>query len=465
MSDKKYDLVIIGGGSAGLVAAVSAGASGAKTALVERDRIGGECSWTGCVPSKALIDYASKTKSFKEFINPPPNIGADTAHSPFDYVKNIREKASEASKVKSLLERYDVPILFGDPFFEDRHVLNIEGNKYRAKKIIISTGSYPKIPEGLEGKYLTNRNIWDLEKPPASMIILGGGPIGIEMAQSFARLGTSVNVVEKSDRILANDDREMADALLGLLKDEGITFHLKAKVHSIRLTEDFCLMDLGTQKIGAEKLLVAVGREANVEGLNLEGAGVEYRKEAIKADKYLRTSSAGIFAAGDCNGIYQFSHIAEIEAKTAVRNALFPLLAKMDYQGIPWATFTDPELAHLGLTEQECKKKGISYKVFKHPFAGDDRAIIEGRTKGMIKVISNIRGALIGVHILGPRAGELINEFVLARRKSLKIYDIGLTCHVYPSLGMAAQRATDEWFAYMAGKGVIKKMIRLLRHP
>lgn len=204
-------------------------------------------------------------------------------------------------------------------------------------------------------------------------------------------------------------------------------------------------------------------RQANTEGLNLEAAGVNYSEENIAVDKYMRTTASNIWAAGDCSGDPRFSHIAEIEAKAAVRNALFPFNSGVDYQGKPWATFTDPEMGHLGLTEEECKERGYRYRVYRQEFSGDDRAITDDVAKGQVKIIASPYGKLLGVHILGPRAGELLTEFTLARRRGIRLHEIGLNVHIYPTLGMAAQRATDDWFSELADKPLVKKAIKIFR--
>lgn len=223
-----------------------------------------------------------------------------------------------------------------------------------------------------------------------------------------------------------------------------------------------CTICTGTGRkiFSAQKLLVAVGRKPNTEGLDLEAAGIKYSSGSIQTDKYLRTSAKNVWAAGDCNGMNQFSHFAEIEAKIAVRNALFPLNSIADYQGTPWTIFTDPELARHGYTEEECWERGYKFNAYTQNFSGDDRAITDGRTLGKVKILATISGKILGAHILGPRAGELINEFVLARKKSAKIYNIGLTAHVYPTLGTAVQRASDQWFAETAEMPVVRRLIK-----
>ena len=470
MSDLAYDLVIIGGGAAGLVAAVSAGALRVKTALIERGRLGGECSWTGCIPSKTLLSFAGTVHRANKYYGSIKGIGKIKPEHNKDIFKKIKlvtEEASKASKAKKLLDKYNVDIIFGDASFIDNHNLKINNKKIRAKKVIISTGSSAIRPEikGLEPGYLTNREIWDLKKIPESMLIIGAGPIGLEMAQAFNRLGTRIHIFDSGKIILPGTDRELSLELIELLKKEKIDLHMGTRINWIKMNDKKCTICTGADgKIfSAEKLLVAVGRKSNTEGLGLEAAGIKYNNNSIQTDKYLRTSAKNIWAAGDCNGINQFSHFAEVEAKIAVRNALFPLNSTVDYQGTPWTIFTDPEMAHFGFTEEECRENGFRFKAYTQSFSGDDRAVTEGRTQGKVKILATISGKILGAHILGPRAGELINEFVLARRKSARIYDIGLTAHVYPTLGMAVQRAADQWFAETAEITPVRRLIRLAR--
>ena len=456
MDLKQYDLVIVGGGAAGLVAGVASGAFGARTAIVELDnKLGGECSWTGCVPSKALIHEASLAYS-----------GCTSGTGAMENVRKIRTEASKASKAKNILDNYGVDIFFGSSSFKDNHTLVMGDNSViKAKRFILCTGSSACVPEiqGLDNGYLTNKDVWDLPETPESMVIIGGGPTGTELAQSFHRLGTKVTLVHSRERLLRRDDAELAEELTAILGDEGLDIRLNTRANKVEKTAEGWLVDAGNERVFGQHLLIAVGRIANTEGLNLEAAGVKYTSDAIVVNKYLRTTADNIWAAGDCLGGPQFAHIAEIEAKAAVRNALFPFNSTVKYQGAPWATFTDPELAHLGFTEEECREKNFKYRVYTEPFSGDDRSIIDGTTGGRVKVIASPYGKLLGVHILGPRAGELINEFVLARRKGLRLQDIGLTVHVYPTLGMAVQRATDDWFAEMVDKPMIRFLLNTAR--
>jgi len=454
---QKYDLAIIGGGAAGLVAGVAAGAIGARTVMVEKEeRLGGECSWTGCVPSKALIHQASLASKCKK--NQDENI--------MDKVRDITLKASKASKAKAILDRYKVEILHGVSSFNDNHTLVMDdGKTIEARKFILCTGSSAHIPdlEGLQKGYLTNQEVWNLPELPESMLIIGGGPIGTELAQAFFRLGTKTTLLQSRDRLLPRDDQELSRELTRLLSNEGIDIRLNTQINKVEKNDRGWKVKAGDEDIQGQHLLVALGRKANTEGLNLETAGVQYNQEGIIVNRHLCTTAKNIWAAGDCIGGLRFSHIAEIEAKAAVRNALFPLNSKIDYQGSPWATFTEPELAHLGLTEEECKANNYNYKVYSQAFAGDDRAITDGETSGSVKIIASPYGKILGVHILGPRAGELINEFILARRKGLRLHEIGLTAHVYPTLGMAVQRSTDDWFSEIAEKPLFKTLIRMAK--
>ncbi len=457
MEKVKYDLAIVGGGAAGLVAGVAAGAVGAKTAIVEKDgRLGGECSWTGCVPSKALIHQASL--AYRCGCRPDGNV--------MEKVRATIQKASKASKAKSLLERYGVDIYYGKPGFKNNKALVIDnGTVIEANKYILCTGSSALIPEieGLVEGYQTNQHIWDLPDLPESLLIIGGGPIGTEMAQAFHRLGTKVTLFHSRDKLLPRDDQELAHELTEMLIADGIDIRLNTRIKKVEKNEQGWMVEAGEEKIYGRHLLIALGRQANTDGLNLEAAGVEYNTIGIGVNSHMRTTARNIWAAGDCTGGLRFSHIAEIEGKSAVRNALFPLNSRVDYQGSPWATFTEPELAHLGLTEEECKKLGYRYRIYSQEFAGDDRAITDGATRGRVKIIASPYGKILGAHILGPRAGELINEFILARRKGLRLHEIGLTVHVYPTLGMAVQRATDEWFSEIADKPLLKLITKLAR--
>lgn len=457
MTTMNYDLAVVGGGAAGLVAGVAAGAVGARTVMIEKEeRLGGECSWTGCVPSKALLHQASL--AYRCGSNPEGNI--------MDKVRETVFKASKASKARKLLDGYGVDIYNGTSGFKDNRTLVMDdGTVIKAKRFILCTGSSALVPniEGLKAGYLTNRELWQLPDLPESLIIIGGGPIGTEMTQSFHRLGTRVTLLEAQDRLLLRDDRYLARELTNMLIGEGIDIRINTMVKKVARDDQGWTVEAGEEKLFSRHLLIALGRRANTDGLNLEAAGVEYSDSGVVVNKHLQTTAGNIWAAGDCIGGPQFSHIAEIEAKAAVRNSLFPLNNQVNYQGNPWTTFTDPEMAHLGLTEDECKERGYRYRVYSQEFAGDDRAITEDAAKGRVKIIASPYGKLLGVHILGPRAGELLNEFILARRKGLRLHEIGLSVHVYPTLGMAVQRATDDWFSEVAAKPLLKSLIRLVR--
>lgn len=475
MKNRNYKLMVIGGGAAGLVASVAAGAIGVKTALVEKNQLGGECSWTGCIPSKTIISlgnliYKANHLPWKKRKVNQTNIPfVNYKNKVMDYVRETTRNASKASKARDLLTRYGVEIIFGNPKFLDNHHIEIDKLNYQAKKFIICTGSSPAVPKinGLRRGYLTNQTIWKLKKMPDSLLVIGGGPIGIELAQAFHHLGTRVTLFNDLNRLLIHDDAELAEDLTTYLKNEELNIHLNYPVDRIIKGEKGWQVSMKDDKNisqPSEYLLIALGRKANVEDLNLEAANISYNRKGIKVNHYLKTSAPNIWAAGDCIGGYQFSHIAELEAKLAVRNALLPLNTSINYQGAPWTTFTEPELAHLGYTEEECKEKGLNFRIYRQSFEHDDRAITEGTAYGKVKILTTPLGKLLGAHILGPRAGELMNEFVLAKRKKLNIYDIGLTSHIYPTLGLALQRTTDEWFADWGSKLIIKWLLKLMTY-
>ena len=475
MKNRNYELMVIGGGAAGLVASVAAGAIGVKTALVEKNQLGGECSWTGCIPSKTIISlgnliYKANHLPWKKRKVNQTNIPfVDYKNKVMDYVRETTRNASKASKARDLLTRYGVEIIFGNPKFLDNHHIEIDKLNYQAKKFIICTGSSPAVPKinGLRRGYLTNQTIWKLKKLPDSLLVIGGGPIGIELAQAFHHLGTRVTLFNDLNRLLIHDDAELAEDLTTYLKNEKLNIYLNYPVDRIIKGEKGWQVSMKDDKNisqPGEHLLIALGRKANVEDLNLEAANISYNRKGIKVNRYLKTSAPNIWAAGDCIGGYQFSHIAELEAKMTVRNALLPLNTSINYQGAPWTTFTEPELAHLGYTEEECKEKGLNFRIYRQSFEHDDRAITEGTAYGKVKILTTPLGKLLGAHILGPRAGELMNELVLAKRKKLNIYDIGLTSHIYPTLGLALQRTTDEWFADWGSKLMIKWLLKLMTY-
>lgn len=469
-----YDLVIIGGGSAGIVAGNVAGALGARVALVEKERIGGECLWTGCVPSKALLhvaDVARTMRDAKQLGLKNVRLTRDECAHAFAFVKRKIDEVRVNDATEQMLRDFGVELFFGSPQFVGPHLLRTPQGDLRAASFLLATGSSPVVPDipGLqETGFVTNKTLYDLDHVPASLVAIGGGYISVEMGQALHRLGAQVTIVDRSERILKKDDAELAQMLQRVLQDEGVEFVLGARVIKVHRDENnhkVVTIDVqGNQRtLIAEEILAAVGRKANSEGFGLETVGVARDdKGNVRVDAAGRTSVGHIWACGDVTGHYQFSHVAEHEAKIVVRNMLFPGAQNVPFDVVPWATFTDPELAHVGLTEDEAKNLygPDKVEVLRHAFRQDDRAIVEDNTIGLVKVIvTGWRGRVVGAHILGPGAGDLIHEWVLAMRHKLPVRAIADLIHVYPTVSVSNQRAAQRWYANLTNKPVVKKTL------
>jgi pyruvate/2-oxoglutarate dehydrogenase complex dihydrolipoamide dehydrogenase (E3) component len=334
-------------------------------------------------------------------------------------------------------------------------IVNADGAKgiITARRFCISTGSHPAVPpvESLKGiSFLTNESVFQIKELPPSLIVLGGGPVGLELGQSFARFGSEVTIVEMDQRLLPKEDEEVSASIEQIMRSEGLKILLNHKAVRATLTDGRKILtveqDSRKQELQADEILVATGRQPNVEGLNLEGAGVKYDKQRILTDDYLRTSARHIFAAGDVTGHFPFTHMAAYEASVVIRNALFfwPLLQKTNFRVVPWTTFTDPEVARVGLTENQAKKRfGLTnVRIYRTEFADNDRAQAEEENKGFAKIICTGRkNEIVGAHIVGAHAGELIHEVVLAMKQRLSITALGSMIHVYPTLTQVNQQA------------------------
>jgi pyruvate/2-oxoglutarate dehydrogenase complex dihydrolipoamide dehydrogenase (E3) component len=457
-----YDLIVIGGGSAGLVVAGGAAQLGARVVLVEKKALGGDCLYTGCVPSKTFIRsarFAADVRRAKDFGFAPISLEFKVGcfASITDRVARVIETVGEHDKPERF-EAWGVEVVFASPRFLSPHEIELsydDGSRktVSAKRFCISTGSRPAIPpiEGLkEAGFVTNEEVFYLKKLPETLIVLGGGPIGLELGQSFARFGSDVTVVEMDKRLLAKEDEEVSATVEEIMRAEGLKILLNHKAVRVATANGQKVLtiehDGEKTELHAEEILVSTGRRPNIEGLNLEAAGVKYDKQRIFTDEYLRTSSRHIFAAGDVTGHFPFTHMAAYEAAVVIRNALFfwPLLQKTDFRVVPWTTFTDPEVARVGLTENEAKKKfgATNVHIYRTNFMDNDRAQAEEDTKGFAKIICTGRkNEIVGAHIVGAHAGELIHEVVLAMKKRLSITALGSMIHVYPTLTQINQQA------------------------
>jgi pyruvate/2-oxoglutarate dehydrogenase complex dihydrolipoamide dehydrogenase (E3) component len=458
MADYDYDIGIIGGGAGGLTVAAGAAQLGAKTLLIEKEKeLGGDCLHFGCVPSKTLIKSAGVyhlMKNAEKFGLPQVSL------PPVDF----RKIAARIKSVISTIQQHDseerfcslgAKVEFGHPNFADAHTIRLNGKTHTAKNWVIASGSSAIIPpiKGLDKTpYMTNREVFYLDHLPKSMIVLGAGPIGIEMAQAFCRFGTDVTVVDMAPGILPKDDLDLSTEIMEILKDEGIKFYLN---HTIEATAD-----LGNQKevtlkskngnilgLKAETLLVALGRVANVEGLGLETIGIEHDRRGIKVDRRMRTNHKHIYAVGDVNGGFQFTHTAGYEGGIVVSNAIFRLPRKADYTYLPWCTYTDPPLGNIGMNETMAKKAGIDYTVWTESFKSNDRSLAEGEQRGKIKMILNEKEKPIGVQILGPHAGDLLAEWVAVLNGKVKLATLAAAVHPYPTLGEINKRVAGNFFS------------------
>lgn len=468
-----YDLIVIGGGAGGFVASKLANGLGKKVALIERKKLGGDCTLAGCVPSKAFIKtsgIAHLTRHLNDYgLSARNGIHLDTGNV-MRHVHSVIDKVYEGHKPETFL-KIGIDVLFGSPHFIDSHTIELAGKSLSAKSFIISTGSSAFIPpiEGLDAvPYLTNETFFGLDTLPASMIVLGGGPIGIELAAAMNRLGVNVQVLEMSGSILVREDRELAGLLSGKLRDEGLNLFTNTKAlkvsHNNGKTNVTVLDERGRQReLEADALLVAVGRKANVGDLGLEKAGVQYDTKGIITNNLLQTTAGNIYACGDVVGPYQFSHMAEYGARIAAQNACLPLKKKVDYRNVIWCTFTDPELAHAGPTEEEARQlAGENIKVYTYEYKNIDRGKTDIITTGMAKFITGRKGKILGAHILGNRAGEIIHEVQLAKTFDIALYKLNSMIHIYPTMSDVVKQAAKLAYIDRLQNNPILKLIKKL---
>lgn len=469
MAEYDYDIGIIGGGSGGLTVAAGAAQFGAKTLLVEKEgRLGGDCLHYGCVPSKTLIRTANvfhMMKNARRFGLPEAAAGA----------VDFREVAGRIKSVIDTIQEHDSPerfcglgaeVEFGAPVFTDERTVSVNGKSVTAKSWVIATGSSPAVPaiEGLDKTpYITNKEIFYLDSLPRSMITIGAGPIASEMAQAFTRLGTRVTVLQRGSHILSKEDRDMADLLMEAMKAEGVEFFLNTAVLGVRdlggEREVTVRTPDGERSLRAEALLVATGREPNLKGLGLEDIGVKYGR-GLELDRRLRTTQRHIYGVGDVTGDHIFTHAAGYEGGVALTNAILHLPRKVDYTFLPWCTYTDPELASIGMNEKRAREAGVEYSVWTEEFRANDRSLAEGEKVGKLKMLLDERERPIGVQILGPHAGELIGEWVAALSGKVKLSTLAGAVHPYPTLGEINKRVAGDYIGSKLFSEKVKKGLR-----
>lgn len=456
MADR-YDLVIVGMGSGGLVSAEFAVSLGLKVAVVERARVGGDCLWTGCVPSKALLASAKAAATMRHgdrYGLPSYEPAIDTALV-WQHIKAIQQDIAVSDDDPARYTQMGAEVVFGTatvagPNQVDVALLDGGHRQLDTRVILLCTGSRPAEPEvpGLhEAGFLTSESIFEIAQPPSSIVLIGGGPIGIEMAQAFNRLGIATTVLQKGHGILLRDEPALVAMLQQQLVAEGVDLQLGVEIDEVTVEGDRKVVHArrGDERLSfaAEGILVAVGRRPNVEGLGLEALGIELGPKGVKVDDRGRTSVRSIYVAGDAAGRYLFTHSAAYEAVKAVRDAFFPGKGTLS-DLIPWCTFTDPELAHAGLTIAEAEARfGDDVDVWRMDLTHSDRARADRATNGAVIVVT-AKGKVVGAHILAPSAGEMIHELALAIRQEMKLADVASLVHVYPTLSTSIGQLASE---------------------
>jgi pyruvate/2-oxoglutarate dehydrogenase complex dihydrolipoamide dehydrogenase (E3) component len=459
-----YNVVVIGAGTAGLVTAAGTAALGGRVARIERDKMGGDCLNYGCVPSKALIASARLIDRIRH----ASRWGLEEQEARFEFESVFESMRSRRDKIAphDSTERFEslgVDVFSGEASFESPGGITVNGQKLQARNFVIAAGTRAGIPpiDGIQKvPFFTNETIFDkLTTKPDSMIVLGGGPIGCELGQVMSRLGVKVTIVEVLDQILPKEDRDVADWMETHLETEGIRVLRSSQanrvsVHAGKVHFELVRRPCGAREpeamqIVADTLVLSAGRVPNIEKLNLEAGGVKFNRRGIEVNAYLQTSQPHIYAAGDIVGPYQFTHTADAQARVVVRNILMPfqlLRQKMDYAVVPWCTYTDPEVARVGLNEAEAKQQNISYDLISVGINELDRAVIEGEELGFIKVLT-AKGIdkILGVTIVAPHAGDLLHEFVLAMKYRVGLGQLATTIHAYPTFAELARKVGDHY--------------------
>jgi pyruvate/2-oxoglutarate dehydrogenase complex dihydrolipoamide dehydrogenase (E3) component len=450
-----YNVVVIGGGTAGLVTAAGTAGLGGRVALVERNKMGGDCLNFGCVPSKALISSARLIQQIRE----SEKWGLDRQQPQFRFEKIFERMRERRGKIapndsQERFESLGVDVFRGEARFVSPHEIEVDGQNLRAKNFVIATGSRAVIPpiEGIDKiPYFTNETIFDeLKGEPESMIVLGGGPIGCELGQALSRLGVRITIVQSGVQLLPPEDREVAEFMQQRFAAEGISVRLDAAANRVSLRDGKLVLEFREgDPIAADAMLIAAGRTPNLRALNLDVAGVEYDERGVKANDYLQTSQRHIYAAGDITNRLKFTHTADFTARIVVRNILMPfqfLRQKVNWAVVPWCTYTEPEVAHVGLGEKEARQKNVEYDLFVVPLEEVDRAVVESEESGFAKILAT-KGSdkILGATLVAPHAGDLLHEFVLAMSAGVGLGKIASTIHAYPTFAELARKAGDKY--------------------
>ena len=462
----RYDLVVIGGGSAGLTAAGFGAQIGAKV-LIAGERLGGDCTWTGCIPSKALIRAARLARDGRS----GGAIGIGTGQVEVDFARVMTEVRAVIARVYSYetpeaLAKRGVEVAIGSIRFHDRETVAVGERRIQGSRFVVCTGAVPTIPPipGIDDvTYLTYETVFDLERLPASLVVVGAGPTGVELAQAFNRLGSKVTMIDQLSSVLPDADPEASEVIQRRLEADGIVLQMSAAVTRVTAVGARVQVEAGTRLIEAESLLLATGRRPRIAGLDLERAGVQVRDGAIQVDEHLRTANERVYAAGDVTGGFQFTHYAGWQGFVASRNALLPGAQEGWRSNIPWAVFTDPEVAQAGLSEAEARTQFTDVKVHRIELERVDRAQTEDQRDGFLKLVTRAGGKLVGATAVSRAAGETINELALAIDRGLSVSDLASTIHAYPTFGFAVQQLAAEASFEAAASGIRGHALRTIR--
>jgi pyruvate/2-oxoglutarate dehydrogenase complex dihydrolipoamide dehydrogenase (E3) component len=464
------DLCVIGGGPGGLSVAAAAAAFGVPTVLIERHKMGGDCLNTGCIPSKAMLAAARRAEALRS-----DNEFGVVAQGVIDFTKvhDYVQSVIAAVAPTDSAERFaglGVRVIREHAKFKNRNTVLAGDFEIRARRFVIATGSRPAVPPipGIDsGPYLTNESIFDLKERPAHLIIVGAGPSGLELAQAFRRVGSSVTVLE-AGQPLAKDDPECTAIVLDRLVREGVV--IRCGVNVIAITHAGTTVTATIEAAGAEQtitgshLLIAAGRKPAIDGLDLDAAGIRHDRSGIVVNRKLKTRNRRVYAIGDCAaGQLQFTHAANYHAGLVIRNALFRLPVRVNNNAVPWVTYTEPELAHIGLTEKQARASRLKIRVARWPYYDNDRAQTERDTHGHIKVITTRKGKIVGATIVGAQAGELIGMWTLAIAQGLNIQSFTEIVLPYPTLSELGKRAAIDFFAPGLTSPWVRRIIGLLR--
>ena len=452
--DGVYNLVVIGAGTAGLVTAAGSVALGARVALIERNKMGGDCLNFGCVPSKALISSARLLHRMRH----AQRWGIDASEPAFDFnavFAQMRTARAELAPLDSQ-ERFEslgVDVFRGEATFLSPEELMVGDKRLRARHFVIATGSRAAIPPAIGAgrvPYFTNETIFDeLKEKPESLLIVGGGPIGCELGQMFGRLGVKVTLVQRGSRLLKKEDPAVSEFVQATLEAEGVRILTRFEVEEAKETAGAVTLRGAGQSVSGSTLLIAAGRRPNVDNLNLRKANVSFTERGVTVDEYLETSRPGIYAVGDIVGQLQFTHVADYHARIAIRNTLVPfsfLRQKVDYSVVPWCTYLDPEVATVGLTESQAKERRTDYELIEQEMKAVDRAVVERTDAGFARVLVK-RGSdkILGATIVGEHAGELIQEFVLAMKHGIGLKQIASTIYAYPTFASLVLKSAEKF--------------------